>query len=115
MSDAPETIWASTGLYYDYVTDWSEGEWLARGPHGVEYRRADLPATDAQAIANPKMQALVEASRYLIPIIDALVKESGRFVDYDAEDAFRMGEWFEDHELQAVDTARAALAALEVK
>ena len=98
MSDAPETIWASTGLYYDYVTDWSEGEWLARGPHGVEYRRADLPATDAQAMANEKVQALVEALTF-----------------YSCEDDCNDCDPSDRDRVSCGWTARAALAALEVK
>ncbi len=38
--EVPERIWASTGLYYDYVQDWSEGSWGLEGL-GVEYIRAD--------------------------------------------------------------------------
>lgn len=38
--EVPERIWAGTGLYYDYVQDWSEGSWGLDGL-GVEYIRAD--------------------------------------------------------------------------
>ena len=51
MTDAPERIWASTGRYYDYVQDWTEGEWSDDDIGGVEYIRADL--------ATPKVKPLV--------------------------------------------------------
>jgi hypothetical protein len=42
MSEAPKEIWCSTGLYYEYKTDWSEGEWHARPDFScVKYVRAD--------------------------------------------------------------------------
>lgn len=44
-----------------------------------------------------------------INMLDSLVIESGKSVDYDAEDAFRMGEWFEDEELAAIEIARTTL------
>ena len=44
MGEAPKEIWCSTGLYYEYKTDWSEGEWSARPDSSdvnVKYVRAD--------------------------------------------------------------------------
>lgn len=43
MSKPPKEIWCSTGLYYEYKKDWSEGEWSA-GPDfaAIKYVRADL-------------------------------------------------------------------------
>ena len=61
MSDTPDRIWASTGLYYTYVTDWTEGEWGVSDCDGFEYRRADLPPTREQIMADPRVMALVEA------------------------------------------------------
>lgn len=57
MTDAPERIWATA----------SDDGWLA--PYcglfpcngATEYIRKDLPATDAQVIANKKVRKLVEA------------------------------------------------------
>lgn len=40
MSDAPERVWANTGLYWDYRQDWTEGSWNLDGS-GIEYIRAD--------------------------------------------------------------------------
>lgn len=44
MDEAPMEIWCSSGLYYEYKTDWSEGEWIAKKDTlcGVKYVRADL-------------------------------------------------------------------------
>ena len=41
MSKTPKEIWCSSGLYYDYVTDWSEGSWCRDNDGGVKYIRAD--------------------------------------------------------------------------
>ena len=48
-SKAPDRIWAGTGLYHDYVDDWSEGYWYNENPDfhvvgdikEVEYTRTD--------------------------------------------------------------------------
>jgi len=60
----PQTIWAypemEFGYHHDKHQTWSEDR---EYEFGTEYRRADLPATDAQALANPKVQALVEAAK----------------------------------------------------
>jgi hypothetical protein len=50
------------------------------------------------------------ALRTCINMLDDLVAESGRGIEYGEEDAFRMGEWFDDHDLMNVEAARAALA-----
>ena len=58
MSEAPKTIWAGG----------REPEWFFNDPSDhrdggyKEYRRTDLPATDAQAFANEKVKTLVEAA-----------------------------------------------------
>ena len=57
MSDAPETIWARPD---PYEPDWTDDKDLTTKWH-TKYRRASLPATDAQALANEKVKALVEA------------------------------------------------------
>ena len=83
MSDVPETIWA-----------WDDLHHVESNPHNhfaTEYRRAALVATDAQALANPKMQALVEA----------------------LNDAMGDTTWGIDH--KTYKKGRAALAALEDK
>jgi hypothetical protein len=42
MSKPPKEIWCSTGLYYEYKTDWSEGEWSVRPDLShIKYVRAD--------------------------------------------------------------------------
>ena len=65
MSDAPETMWVFPRK------DWfdagaSTHKILISGARDTEYRRADLPATNAQALANAKVQALVEALRDML-------------------------------------------------
>ena len=51
------------------------------------------------------------ALRACVNMLDDLVVESGRGIEYGEEDPFRMGEWFDDHDLGNIDTARAILAA----
>lgn len=54
-SEMPERIWAR-----------DNGDWLSKpfsGDGGTEYRRADLPPTDAECLRNEKVRALVEAAR----------------------------------------------------
>jgi hypothetical protein len=72
---------------------------------------AALPAVTPQPA--PDVGALVEALRKCVAMLDALVKESGRGVDWGEEDPFRMGEWFEDQDLANIEAARAALAELK--
>ena len=62
MSKPPKEIWCSTGLYYEYKTDWSEGEWSARPDFAaIKYVRADrikeLEAKLAQLTEHNKSQA----------------------------------------------------------
>lgn len=54
---------------------------------------------------------LVEAVHDCVGLLDQLVAESGRLVEWDAEDPFRMGEWFEPEDLAQIESVRAALAA----
>lgn len=84
--NAPGTIWVE-GAVTGRVWEYEKSECLS--PH--EYRRADLPATDAQALVNPKVKALLEA----------------------LNDAIGDATWGIDHE--TYKKGRAALAALEAK
>lgn len=47
--------------------------------------------------------------RTMLDLLDGLVKESGRGIDYGEEDPFRMGEWFEDSDFDEIERARAFL------
>ena len=57
------------------------------------------------------IKKLVGAVHNCVGMLDQLVAESGRLVEWDAEDPFRMGEWFEPEDLAQIESARAALAA----
>lgn len=70
MTDAPETIWARSekgergdrclfGVFR--TTKIANPDWYDRNNYHeqVEYRRADLPPTSAQIMADPRVQALV--------------------------------------------------------
>ena len=74
---------------------------------------AQLEATTAQLEADLRVKALVGALEPCLEMLDALVIESARFIEYGEEDAFRMGEWFEREEIEAIEAARAALAQLK--
>jgi len=63
MDDAPETIWADSPEIFDGCDIWRDNP---INPKAIKYRRADLPATDAQALANPKVQALVVKAKNTI-------------------------------------------------
>lgn len=63
MSEAPETIWTWNFLP-EKQNDVMKGGWDdAVDKKSIEYRRADLPATDEHAFANEKVKALVQALR----------------------------------------------------
>ena len=46
---------------------------------GTEYRRTDLPPTDAEVMAHPKVKALVEALREAIKVADRLNSGGTRY------------------------------------
>lgn len=105
MTDAPETIWAQSekcerggrslsGVFR--TTKLNNPDWHNRNYYHeeVEYHRADLPPTPAQIIADPRVQALVEA----------LKNARHELEEYEAE---LRGETYNSPEINA------ALAALE--
>jgi hypothetical protein len=53
---------------------------------------------------------MLNALKATLHMLDALVTESGRSVEWGEEDAFRMGEWFEAAELAEIEAARVAIA-----
>ena len=55
MTDAPETIWARPD---PYEPDWTGDKTLRSKTH-VEYRRADLPPTTAQIMADPRVTDII--------------------------------------------------------
>ena len=61
MSKTPKEIWCRSGLYYEYVKDWSEGSWSPTNDGGVKYVRADR-IEELEA----KLAKAVEALRYAL-------------------------------------------------
>ena len=62
MSKPPKEIWCSTGLYWDYKEDWSEGSWSAQPElSNVKYIRADLAYTRAD-VESAVLKALHSAA-----------------------------------------------------
>ena len=56
-----------------------------------------------------RAERLEAALHNCVGMLDQLVAESGRAIEWDAEDPFRMGEWFEPEDLAQIEQARAAL------
>lgn len=72
---------------------------------------ADLEAMRAERDGLLKRVAELEgAMRPCLAMLDALVAESGKSVEYGEEDAFRRGEWFEAEDVAAIAATRAALS-----
>ncbi len=74
---------------------------------------------DLAALALSRGEALAKAEAEIarlramlgsaLDMLDELVAESGRGYDWGEEDAFRMGEWFDDSDLSFLAEARAVL------
>jgi hypothetical protein len=58
------------------------------------------------AIDAPDVAELVEALRNCVGLLDGLVAESARSIEWGEEDPFRMGEWFEADDLAQIERAR---------
>jgi len=65
MSDMPEQINAWAVRVQPLGNDEQAGLWRSamKPTNSTEYRRADLPPTDAECLRNEKVRALVEAVR----------------------------------------------------
>tara|TARA_R110000782_G_scaffold218427_1_gene305794 strand:- start:21511 stop:21879 length:369 start_codon:yes stop_codon:yes gene_type:complete len=78
---------------------------------GSQKRVIDLWNTRAEAdTLRAEVKRLRLAMTDVLGLLDDLVTESGRSVEYDEEDAFRRGEWFDDADTARIEAARAALA-----
>jgi len=100
MSDMPRTIWASDSPTSECVISFptpSEG-------YPIEYRRADLPPTPEQIMADPRVKSLVEA---LEQISDQHVP------DQPAADGADEVDYIRKHHLNLRLIARAAIAAIK--
>ena len=67
----------------------------------------------ALAAKDAEISTLKAKMEPLVGLLTGLVAESSRYVGYGEEDTFRMGEWFEAHDLAAIEAARAALSSTE--
>jgi len=56
-----------------------------------------------------RAERLEAALHNCVGMLDQLVAESGRDIEWGAEDPFRMGEWFEPEDLAQIEQARTAL------
>ena len=104
MTDASETIWA---VHWNTEGAVLNGAWADTIRHfgcGVEYRRADLPLTTEQIMADPRVKSLVEA---LEQISDQHVP------DQPAADGADEVDYIRKHHLNLRLIARAALAAIK--
>jgi len=57
-----------------------------------------------------KISELRFALSRTLAMLDELKAESGRPYDYGEEDPFRMGEWFEAEDVEAMEAARSILS-----
>ena len=107
MSDAPETIWATTSEQGTGSWNAEKSRMQAHMPPNwqTEYRLASLPVTNAQAFANEKVKALVEALERIAHVSDVYGVEAN------AEDQ-GAGTLAYAHK-STCNLARAALAAME--
>lgn len=62
MSKTPKEIWCRSGLYYEYVDDWSEGSWSPTNDGGVKYVRADR-IEELEAQRKKTYEALLSVTR----------------------------------------------------
>ena len=79
--------------------------------HGTnEVLRAENQRIEAERDAlRAKVARLEGALHNCVGMLDCLVAESGRSIEWDQEDPFRMGEWFEPDDIKQLAQARAAL------
>ena len=66
---APDRIWVKKSIAEDGnhgSTAWPNTD----EPSDIEYIRADLPPTDEQVMAHPKVKALVESLEYAIDYVE---------------------------------------------
>jgi hypothetical protein len=69
-------------------------------------------ATQARILAlAAERDKLAGQLRAMLKILDETIAESGRGIEWGEEDAFRMGEWFDD-DMPAIEEARAALSRI---
>jgi hypothetical protein len=70
MSDTPEMIWAWL-FHPTEQNDAMQGGWTGeRDKRVTRYRRDDLPPTDAQLMADPRVEALVDAASAQLQYMD---------------------------------------------
>jgi hypothetical protein len=99
MSEAPKEIWCSTGLYYEYKKDWSEGEWSARPDFAaIKYVRADR----------------IEELERNILATERRLKRLARWLDLSDEElnSLPIGQIPDDHRKMQADV-NATIAALK--
>ena len=68
-----------------------------------------LQMADAFEAQAAEITRLRDALAPCVNLLNGLVAESGREVSWGEEDSFRMGEWFEKHDIDMLASARAAL------
>ena len=94
-------------------TEQSKVRRMGREVNHAKYGQPDFAwgiHLETTAELNAENERLREALKPCVSMLDALVNESGKSVEWGEEDSFRMGEWFEDGDLSNIEAARAALA-----
>ncbi len=88
-------------IFWEYVTTYTI---IAPAPAD---RIAELEAENAALRGNAHLFGGLLLT--LVQMLDDLVVESGRGIEYGEEDPFRMGEWFEADDMEVIELARATL------
>jgi len=71
--------------------------------------RTEIELHEDREEAADRIAELEAALRNCVEMLDQLVDESGRSIEWDEEDPFRRGEWFWPEDLAKIEIARAAL------
>jgi hypothetical protein len=116
MTDTPKEIWCSTGLYWDYKDDWSEGSWRDNDNcAGVKYVRADrIEELEAQieeqhnGVTAAHFQGYMEGKQQTEAKLEKVVEALKNLADCVDEGCFCS----EMQLASAMDEARTTLAAV---
>ena len=109
MTDAPETIFVNTDDIEDGCCPVEEDEFgdgrFYSHETATKYRRADLPPTTEQIMADPRVTALVEALRECEAEIDQYIRQEYP-ADHPVHERYRQRDF-------GANPARIALAQLK--
>jgi hypothetical protein len=117
--------WEDTKIIADHIEELerelkesNQKRTIAEGLAGLSSIQVDGHATLLELTRNMVKRALSAESESkkmqralhnCVGLLDCLIAESGRDIEWGAEDPFRMGEWFDEHDLKDIEDARTIL------